>query len=151
MVLVKSIVTEHHTWRLKKIKQWLEEDYGVSLSDTTLKSYKKELQEIDRRHSREKRETEKLQIQQEKKTVTAVAKKKQFPYIIKDPAGKPHTVQSENCGFSIPWRHGDGLMTTLEWSHRNPVWTWRDSGVEYGKKAKRRTAAGFARLTHEND
>jgi hypothetical protein len=142
MMLVKQIITEHHTRNLKKIKQHLKDDYKVKLSDPTIKRYKAELKEIDRLHKKQQRDAEKAKHQEEKTArtrSTALVKKKQFPMAVKDPSGKQHIIQSEITSISLTWSHGDGMREPLTWgpiSQGMDFWHWENSGIRYGDESK---------------
>jgi len=127
IMAVQVIIKLHHTKNVHKIKKFLVDEYGVSVSDKTIRNYKNEI----KRKSQKKIKTEKKVIRQEK-TVKTENAEITYPYQLKDPKGVSHTVPHDHYGISIPWGRD-----SICWNTKDPIWRWSSSGIEYGKKGNK--------------
>lgn len=153
---MRKIMEEYDINNTKRVRYRLADDYSITVSDSTVKRYRKEIREEDKLNRRGERKQARIiakKKSQETKSVKAAIKKDIYPIVIKDPAGKPHKIQSAITSVGLFWKHEDGQGDYLVWgpAYKYPFWHWESNGTVYGKKSSGKILAGFAKLTHEND
>ena len=128
LIAVKEIIQQHKTRNVRKIQSFLVGEYGISITDRTVRNYRLELKRIEDRQKKEKRIIAKT-ITAEKKAIRSNV----YPQTIRDPAGVSHTVPHDHYGLSIPWG-----SDSICWSTKDPVWRWSSSGIAYGDKTNKK-------------
>jgi len=122
---VKSLITKHHTKSIKKLQIYLVEEYGLAISESTLKRYLRAIKKEKNKQIAKKQKTPKV------KQVTEHVGEVRENYV-RDPSGKEWKLPLGEGILEIQW----GIQGLIFWDKESKVWRYSNNHKPFDRNNK---------------